>query len=100
MSKTKRISMTIPTSLSKDLDFVSRHLSVSRSSLISEILETHIVPVKSLLEQCIPPGLDGSGEPLSRNPEKVRAFLDSLQASLIEERRSFDNLLEGSKNEH
>lgn len=100
MSKTKRISMTIPTSLIKDLDFVSRHLSVSRSSLISEILETHIGPVKSLLEQCIPPGLDSDNEPLSRNPEKVRSFLDSLQASLTEERQNFDKLLEGSKNEH
>jgi len=107
MAKTKRMSMTIPTSLFDDLDFVSQNLSVSRSSLISEILQTHITPIRGLIEQCLPSDLDGKNEPLSRDPEKVRSFLDSLQTALTDvsaeldsERAKFAEHLEASKNEH
>jgi hypothetical protein len=107
MSKTKRMSMTIPISLLNDLDFVSQNLSVSRSSLISEILQTHITPIKGLIEHCLPSGTDENNQPLSRDPEKVRSFLDSLQVALSDvtneleaERTKLSEHIEASKNEH
>lgn len=108
MSSTKRISMTIPESLVSDLDFISYHFQVSRSSLISELLTTSVSDVRRIMEMSIQ--LTDSGDskaPLSRDPSKVRSYLNSMRAAQENLRERFDaqyeaiaSEFEGSKNEH
>lgn len=109
MAKTKRMSMTIPESIFNDLEYVSKHLRVSRSSLISEILATNISSIRGVVEQCVPEASDTSTveASLSRDPEKVRTYLDSLSAALTQAQNDFEDqrsdlykAMDGAKHEH
>lgn len=109
MSKTKRMSMTIPETVFNDLEYVSRHLRVSRSSLISEILGSNIGSIRTIIEQCIPDGsdLNDDASSLARDPEKVRSYLDSLSSALTDAQSDFESQksflfssMDGGKNEH
>lgn len=109
MPKTKRMSMTIPESVFNDLEYVSKHLRVSRSSLISEILASNISSIRGVVEQCVPDTTDTpEGHPaLSRDPDKVRSYLDSLSAALTQAQNDFETqrtdlykAMDGTKNEH
>ena len=101
--------MTIPESIFDDLEYVSKHLRVSRSSLISEILASNIKSIRTVIEQCIPDDSD-SGEDyhsLSRDPDKVRSYLDSLSTALTQAQNDFEsertelyNAMDGAKHEH
>ena len=108
MAKTKRVSMTLPIDLVDSLDFVSNRLQVSRSSLISEILITNISPIREIIQQVSPEtdAKDGSTS-LSRDPAKVREYLDSLSEAIQTSSSDFDiskneliASMEGLKNEH
>jgi predicted DNA-binding protein len=92
MAKTKRISMTIPLELLKDLDSLSTNLSISRSSLITEILAESIPQLKNIIDQIAPAEISSEGQPqvLQRNPDVVRSYLDSLKAVIDQQKGQFD----------
>jgi hypothetical protein len=109
MAKTKRISMTIDRNLLDDLDFLSTTLQVSRSSLITEILVGSVVPMREVIELSMPSAgtKDTDVETLSRNPEKVRTYLTSLQTAIEQRKTLLDtevesllHSMEGSTNAH
>jgi hypothetical protein len=110
MAKTKRVSISIGIELLDDLNFLCSVLQVSRSSLVTEILIGATVPMREVIELSIPSAgvqSDKDVESLSRNPEKVRTYLTSLQTA-IEQRKTlldtevkslFDSL-EATNNAH
>lgn len=108
MANTKRVSMTLPLDLMDDLDSVSTRLRVSRSSLISEILRSNISPIKEIIDTI--PTMDNSesGElSLSRDPDKVRDYLDSFSSAIAASASDFESskesllaTMDGPKNEH
>jgi len=106
MSTTKRVSMTLPKSLIEDLDFISRNLQITRSGLVSEMLTGNLSQFRSYVEQVISVT---SQEPvtLSRNPDKVRSYLEALNQTVDSAKSEYDkesaallHSLEGLKNEH
>lgn len=108
MANTKRVSMTLPLDLMDDLDSVSTRLRVSRSSLISEILRTNISPIKEIIDTIPTMDSSESGElSLSRDPDKVRDYLDSFSSAIAASASDFESeknsllaSMDGPKNEH
>lgn len=109
MAKTKRISMTIPTELSVQLDRLSTALKVSRSSLITEMLSENVSTLIEVLNLSISSAeLSSKDAPtLSRNPDKVRSYLDSLKSAIDSKKSLLDaeytdlvSQLEGARNDH
>ena len=105
MATTKRITMTIPNELVEDLNFISLHLGLSRSGLMSEILLGSSKPMREVIEACLGDN-PTDGKPLKRNPETIRNQLSSI-ITAIEQQKSDLSLLrdnyipsEGSYNEH
>lgn len=109
MAKTTRISMSIDKNLLDELNYVSNVLQVSRSSLITEILIESVNPLKEVIELSISCSEKNDKEvnPLARNPEKVRSYLDSLKTA-VEQRRDlfnaefkkFATAMDGQRNGH
>jgi metal-responsive CopG/Arc/MetJ family transcriptional regulator len=104
---TTRISMTIPTELSENLNSISHTLRISRSSLITEILNDSVPLLTELLDSmAMLTSKPDSKEPLSRNYDLVRTYLDSIKASVdsnsqkfTETHSEFQHLLEGLEDE-
>jgi hypothetical protein len=93
MSKTKRVSMTLPIKLADDLDMISKTFNVSRSSLVSGILSDAVEPIKEVIRLSMSALEESDSEdtnPLSRKPEKVRAFLDALNSVAESEKSQLD----------
>lgn len=106
MPKTKRVSMTLPVDLVADLDSVSTKLQVSRSSLISEILSSNISPIREIIDTIVSIS-PTEGTTLSRDPNKVRDYLDAFSAAIESASKDYENskndlihTLEGLNNEH
>jgi hypothetical protein len=110
MSKTKRTSMTLPIELITDLNSISTTFNVSRSSLVSGILTDAVKPLKEIISLSMnaidETDIDDTS-PLSRKPEKVRAFLDALNSVAESEKSQLDEKMnaifsdaEGNNNAH
>jgi len=98
--------MTIPISLTNQLDSLSTTLKVSRSSLVTEILQDTLPNLIEIMSQLSEHGPE-TNEPLARNPEKVRSYLDTLKTVIDQQKTQFDfdyntyvSTSEGSKNGH
>jgi hypothetical protein len=110
MSKTKRTSMTLPIELITDLNSISTTFNVSRSSLVSGILADAVKPLKEIISlsmNAIDETDIDDASPLSRKPEKVRAFLDALNSVAESEKSALDEKMnaifidaEGNNNAH
>lgn len=112
MRKTKRVSLTIPIELDAQINNISSSLGITKSSLISELLNSSIGPLTEVVEMAI--GAleeDSSGtKRLSRDPRKIRAFIDGLTTTLKQNAESAEhdinsldsrlNTLIGDNNEH
>lgn len=112
MRKTKRISLTIPIELDSQINNISSSLGISKSSLISELLSSSIGPLTEVVEMAIgaieedPAGT----KRLSRDPRKIRAFIDGLSTTLKQNAESAErdinyldtrlHTLIGDNNEH
>lgn len=108
MTTTKRVSMTMNKDLLSDLDFLSRNLRVSRSSLINELLSATSSEMRRIVE-CTNALTDGSPESISlaRDPSKVRSYLDSISQAIDHGKTEFDReslsllqTMDGSSHEH
>ncbi len=91
MAHKKRISMTLPEEVLNDLDFLTLNLGVSRSTLITAILECNVGTMAEVLRSCMPTSdRPDDGVVLSRNPKIVREYLDSLSTILSEAQTDFE----------
>lgn len=74
MKKTKRTSMSLPEDLIDDLDYCSRKMSVTRSSIVTEMLSQGVTSLKYILEQAMPDN-DSIDKPLRRSSSEVAELL-------------------------
>ena len=108
MATTQRITMTIPVKLVEDLNFISRHLGLSRSGLMSELLISNTEPMRQIIEMSLPSDCDDdSGDtPLKRDPETIRKYLSSVIDAVEQQKESLELVrdeypaFKGSNNEH
>lgn len=108
MAKTKRISMSIDKQLLDDLNFLSKTLEVSRSSLMTEILGPTCQQMRGIIELTNSTISDTNEQvPLSRNPEKVRSYIDGLSKAITDQKKLYDGevvkllqTMEGQPNGH
>jgi hypothetical protein len=87
--KTVRITMTIPNDLNADLIKLTQMLRVSRSSLITEILNEQVRSIISLTSM-IPQAEPDNADPKKRNYELVRSYLDSFRNVIETRTAEFD----------
>lgn len=71
---TRKITVSLPISLVSDLDFISRSFRVTRSALITQLLDEAANNLRQICEQHILPLEDGSGN----KKETVRAIGETL----------------------
>lgn len=80
MSKTTKISVSLPAQLVEDLDYLSERMGVSRSAVIAEVLGESIADARRLME-LVPPN-PTVGDVLrmrGASEEVIRQRLSSLQ---------------------
>ena len=111
MSNTKRVSLTMPTSLVDDLDYDSRTLQITRSGLASELLTAAASQIRGIVELSIAAtsndANDDNAVTLARDPEKIRSYLSSISQAIEDSKGQFDReaeslitTMDGLKNEH
>jgi hypothetical protein len=86
--------MTIPVELIDELDLISSTLNVSRSSLVTEILQEAVKPLAEVINLSIAMVEDTSGTDaatLRRNPQKVREYLDALRQAVDVRKKTLDD---------
>lgn len=83
MTTTKRVSMTLSNDVLRELDGLCSRLSVTRSSLVSEILRQNLASISSILDMVCPEGPDGNIDSVRRrDPEELRSLFKSLTQDL------------------
>ena len=85
----KKISCSLPSVMIEDLDLIARSFGVTRSALLTQLLEESVVGLKAICEQHILP-LEGGSADKKQTERAVRETLDRLADQIGEARSAYD----------
>lgn len=96
MANMKRASFTLPPEVVDNLDYVSRRMGVTKSSIVSEVLSEALGPLSALLRSIPPDATAGdadaalkrfrgaSGEVIRGRLDELRDAMDSIDSDAFE----------------
>ena len=87
MTSMSRLSLSVPPEVASDLTYLHRKLGISKSALVSRLLEGGLRDMRTLLESL----------PANPDPEDVVRFRGASAALITDRMAQFKNDVEASK---